>query len=63
MIEASRRGMIIPTLNLTNIDEESKINHCLERKECKVRYILKNSFGFGGTNSTIILKIYDKNLH
>ena len=41
MIEASRRGMIIPTLNLKDIDEKSKINHCQEIKHCRVRYILK----------------------
>ncbi len=57
MIESAKRGMIIPTLNLTNIDGNSQINHCLEVKECNVRYILKNSFGFGGTNSSVILKI------
>ena len=32
-------------------------------KECKVRYILKNSFGFGGTNSSIILKINKGKIH
>ena len=63
MIESAKRGIIIPTLNLTDIDKASQINHCLEVKHCNVRYILKNSFGFGGTNSSIILKINNSNLH
>jgi len=63
MIESAKRGIIIPTLNLSDIDEASEINHCLEFKKCDVRYILKNSFGFGGTNSCIILKIDNEKLH
>ena len=49
-------NMIPPTLNLEEIDEECKgINLTpLKSVSKKVKYVMSNSFGFGGTNSSLI---------
>ena len=55
-ILAIRDGVVPPTLNLDNPSEECDLDlvpH--EAKECKVCYALSNSFGFGGTNASLVL--------
>ena len=48
-------------INFENPDVDSaKINIIAERKEQKFDCFLSNSFGFGGTNSSLILKKYKK---
>jgi 3-oxoacyl-[acyl-carrier-protein] synthase-1 len=50
-------GFIAPNINFENPDEESaKINIISETKEHNIDCFLSNSFGFGGTNSTLIVK-------
>lgn len=52
---------IAPTINFENPDEHSaKINVIGETKEQRIDCFLSNSFGFGGTNSSLILKKYVK---
>lgn len=57
-IMAMNRGEIPPTLNLDNpsdgIEGINLVPH--EAQQKKVKAILSNSFGFGGTNASIILK-------
>jgi 3-oxoacyl-[acyl-carrier-protein] synthase II len=46
-----------PTLNLNNPLEEAKIDLVpLEARKTKIDYVLSNSFGFGGTNASLIIK-------
>ena len=55
-ILAMRDGVVPPTLNLDNPSEDCHgidlVPH--EARELKVRAALSNSFGFGGTNATLI---------
>lgn len=53
-------GIIPPTINLNNPDPECDLDYVANtaRKE-QVEYALNNSFGFGGTNSSLILKRYN----
>ncbi len=54
---ALQNGIMPPTLNLDNPIEESAgidlIPH--QAKEKKLRYVMSNSFGFGGTNASLVL--------
>lgn len=50
---------VAPNINFLDYDEySSKINLALETKECNIDNILSNSFGFGGTNSCLLIKKY-----
>lgn len=56
-----QNDFIAPNINFENPDEHSaKINIIPEYKEKKIDCFLSNSFGFGGTNSSIIVKKYKK---
>lgn len=61
-IMAITRGVIPPTINCENRDPEidSKLNLTLDTAQKRdVKYTLSNTFGFGGHNSSIILKKLD----
>lgn len=50
-------GFVAPNINFENPDEDSqKLNIAAETVEQNLDVILSNSFGFGGTNSSIIVK-------
>jgi len=56
---AIQEGIIPPTINLDNPSEECDLDyvpHKARKKEVEVA--MTNSFGFGGTNATLILKKY-----
>lgn len=56
-IMAIKEGIVPPTLNLDNpLDECVGVDLIPHKaKEKKVKYALSNSFGFGGTNASLIL--------
>ena len=55
-----RDNIVPPILNLDQIDEECKgLNYVAAKaKKAKIDIVLSNSFGFGGTNATLIFKRY-----
>ncbi len=56
-----QNDFIAPNINFENPDEESaKINIVAETTEQKIDCFLSNSFGFGGTNSSLIIKKLEK---
>jgi 3-oxoacyl-[acyl-carrier-protein] synthase II len=60
-IKSLQTGILPPTLNLDNISEECEGIDLvpLVAKEKKVKVALSNSFGFGGTNASLIVKAID----
>jgi 3-oxoacyl-[acyl-carrier-protein] synthase-1 len=52
-----QNDFVAPNINLENPDEDAqKINLISETKNQKIDVFLSNSFGFGGTNSALIVK-------
>jgi len=53
-------GIIPPTINYEEPDPECDLDYTPnEAVKADVRYVLKNSFGFGGTNACLVLKRYE----
>lgn len=57
-IKAIETGILPPTLNLENVSEPCQGLDLVPKvaKEKKVRTALSNSFGFGGTNASLIIR-------
>ena len=52
--------VVAPTINLDNPDPECDLDYCANTaREKTIRYAMKNSFGFGGTNGSLIFKKLD----
>jgi len=46
-----------PTINIFNQDPECDLDYCANQaREMKIDYAVKNNFGFGGTNGTLVFK-------
>ena len=52
-----RDGIVPPTINLDHPDPECDLDYVPNQKrEVQVEYALSNSFGFGGTNASLLFK-------
>jgi 3-oxoacyl-[acyl-carrier-protein] synthase II len=53
-----RSGIVPPTLNLDHVSEECAGINLVPHKaqERRVKIALSNSFGFGGTNASLVFK-------
>lgn len=63
VVMAITKGIIPPTINIEELDPAIDPRLNLTRdvaQKREVRYALSNTFGFGGQNSTIILKKYEE---
>lgn len=56
-----KHGFILPTINLFEADPECDLDYTPDNGlESRVEYAVNNSFGFGGTNTALVLKRYDE---
>ena len=54
------RGIIPPTINYENPDPDCDLDYVPNKaRKADVRYALSNSFGFGGTNASLLFKKYE----
>lgn len=57
---ALQRGLVPPTANLEDQDPEAPLDFVpLEARERKIKHAFSNSFGFGGTNCSLVLSRFD----
>jgi 3-oxoacyl-[acyl-carrier-protein] synthase II len=56
-ILCARKGYVHPNINLENIDPDCNLNLVRNHAQrTEVRYFLKNSFAFGGQNSSLVIR-------
>ena len=57
---ALRHQRVPPTINLENPDPDCDLDYVPnEQRALPITYVLSNSFGFGGTNASLLFKRYD----
>ena len=57
---AMQKSIVPPTINLDNVDPECRLNYVPHKPVShEIPYALSNSFGFGGTNGSLIFKRWD----
>lgn len=55
-----QNGFIAPNINLENPDEDSaKLNLITQTQKAEINTFLSNSFGFGGTNSAVVIRKFE----
>jgi 3-oxoacyl-[acyl-carrier-protein] synthase II len=56
-IKAMENGLVPPTINIENLDPECDLDVTPNKaKERPIKVAMSNSFGFGGTNATLVFK-------
>jgi 3-oxoacyl-[acyl-carrier-protein] synthase II len=56
-----QRGVIPPTINYETPDPDCDLDYAPNKaRKANVRYALSNSFGFGGTNASLLFKKYEE---
>jgi 3-oxoacyl-[acyl-carrier-protein] synthase II len=60
-ILAINHGIVPPTINLVEVDPECDgLDYVpLRARPAEIRYALSNSFGFGGTNASLVFKCFE----
>ncbi len=55
-VKAIETQTVPPTINLVEQEPECPVKVAVKPEHCEIRAAMKNNFGFGGTNATVIFK-------
>ena len=52
-------NFVAPSINVEELDEQAKgLDIVTERRDVELNTVMSNSFGFGGTNATLVMQKY-----
>ncbi|MGF1691930.1 beta-ketoacyl-ACP synthase I [Photobacterium kagoshimensis] len=53
-------GFVAPSINIDNLDPAAEgLDIVTEKRDTELKTVMSNSFGFGGTNATLVIKKYE----
>jgi 3-oxoacyl-[acyl-carrier-protein] synthase II len=56
-VMALQEQIVPPTMNIVELDPQCRLNYVPNKPQAaKIDYALSNSFGFGGTNGSLVFK-------